>query len=101
MWRLKNSCSLAICQKLKTNFKKQKIVEKKLEKQEKKSILNNTTNFKLNMLIKGIWTSVMIKSRILCESYLMGSDVNVKPYGSKTIQVGWLWVELCREEIMA
>jgi hypothetical protein len=36
MWRLKNSCSLAICQKLKTNFKKLKIVEKKLEKQEKK-----------------------------------------------------------------
>jgi hypothetical protein len=34
---LKNSCSLAICQKLKTNFKKLKIVEKNLEKQEKKS----------------------------------------------------------------
>jgi hypothetical protein len=29
MWRLKNSCSLAICQKLKTNFIKLKIVEKK------------------------------------------------------------------------
>jgi hypothetical protein len=44
---MKNSCSLAICQKLKTNFKKLKIVEKKLEKQEKKSFLNNTRNFKL------------------------------------------------------
>jgi hypothetical protein len=33
----KNSCSLAICQKLKINFKKLKIVEKKLEKQEKNS----------------------------------------------------------------
>jgi hypothetical protein len=35
--RLKNSCGLAICEKLKSNFKKLKIVEKKLEKQEKKS----------------------------------------------------------------
>jgi len=34
---MKNSCSLlAICQKLQTNFKKLKIVEKKKEKQEKK-----------------------------------------------------------------
>jgi hypothetical protein len=39
-WRqqqfMKNSHSLAICQKLQTNFKKLKIVEKKKEKQEKK-----------------------------------------------------------------
>jgi len=34
---MKNSCSLAICQKLQTNFKKLKIVGKKKEKQEKKS----------------------------------------------------------------
>jgi len=34
---MKNSSSLAICQKLQTNFKKLKIVEKKHEKQEKKS----------------------------------------------------------------
>jgi len=34
MWRLKNSYSLAICQKLKTNFKKLKIVEKKWETKE-------------------------------------------------------------------
>jgi hypothetical protein len=33
---MKNSHSLAICQKLQTNFKKLKIVEKK-KKQEKKS----------------------------------------------------------------
>ncbi len=31
----------------KTNLKKLKIVEKKLEKQEKKSFQNNTRNFKL------------------------------------------------------
>jgi len=34
MWRLKNSCSFTISQKLKTNFKKLKIVEKKLKKRE-------------------------------------------------------------------
>jgi hypothetical protein len=34
MWSLKNSCSLAICRKLKTNFKKLKIVEKTLETRE-------------------------------------------------------------------
>jgi hypothetical protein len=33
---MKNSCNLAICQKLQTNFKELKIVEKKKEKQEKK-----------------------------------------------------------------
>jgi len=31
---LKNSCSFTISQKLKTNFKKLKIVEKKLKKRE-------------------------------------------------------------------
>jgi hypothetical protein len=31
----------------------------------------------------------------------MGSDVNVNLMNQKTIQVGWLWVELCRQEIMA
>ncbi len=31
---IKNSCSLAICQKLQTNFKKLKIVEKKMRKRE-------------------------------------------------------------------
>jgi hypothetical protein len=45
LYNVKNS--LAICQKLKTNFKKLKIVERKLEKQEIKSFLNNTRNFKL------------------------------------------------------
>jgi hypothetical protein len=49
MLRLKNSCSLAICQKLKTNFKKLKIVEKKLEKQEKKFQIRKEEN---KLLIK-------------------------------------------------
>jgi hypothetical protein len=31
---MKNSCNLAIFQKLQTNFKKQKIVEKKMKKRE-------------------------------------------------------------------
>jgi hypothetical protein len=31
---MENSCSLAICQKLQTNFKKLKIVEKKWERRE-------------------------------------------------------------------
>ncbi len=40
-------CSLAICQKLKTNFKKLKIVEKKLEKQEKKSFFKQHKKFQI------------------------------------------------------
>jgi hypothetical protein len=38
---MKNSCSLAICQKLQTNFKKLKIVEKK--KRNKRRNLFKTT----------------------------------------------------------
>jgi hypothetical protein len=37
----KNSCSIAICQKLQTNFKKLKIVEKKLR--NKRRIFLKTT----------------------------------------------------------
>jgi hypothetical protein len=38
---MKNSCSLAICQKLQTNFKKLKIVEKKM-RNKRKNILKPT-----------------------------------------------------------
>jgi hypothetical protein len=47
MWRLKNSCSLAICQKLKTNFKKLKIVEKKTWETREEIFLKQHKKFQI------------------------------------------------------
>jgi hypothetical protein len=47
MWRLKNFCSLAICQKQKTNFKKLKIVEKKTWETREEFFLTQHKKFQI------------------------------------------------------
>jgi hypothetical protein len=47
MWRLKNSYSLAICQKLKTNFKKLKIFEKKTWETREEIFLTQHKKFQI------------------------------------------------------
>jgi hypothetical protein len=49
---MKNFCSLAICQKLQTNFKKLKIVEKKWETREE-IFLKQHKNFQIKKEKKG------------------------------------------------
>jgi hypothetical protein len=47
MWRLKSSCSLAICQKLKTNLKKLKIIEKKTWETREEIFLEQNKKFQI------------------------------------------------------
>jgi hypothetical protein len=44
---MKNSCNLAICQKLQTNFKKLKIVKKKKEKTREEIFLKQHKKFQI------------------------------------------------------
>ncbi len=65
---MKNSCSLAICQKLKNNFKKLKIVETKTWETREEIFLKQHKKFQIKkeedkLLINKKWNKVVTKKK--------------------------------------